>query len=115
MVTTMDKLGRLVIPKKVRERLGLHPGTLLKIVEDNGEIRIRSAELGTRLVREGKVLVISGVKGASDAAQIVKQDRQRRIRRQVTTTISRMMRRRDVRSNVKRADLIQSIHEGHRF
>ncbi|MFA7238384.1 MAG: AbrB/MazE/SpoVT family DNA-binding domain-containing protein [Phycisphaeraceae bacterium] len=114
MVTTkIDQSGRLLIPKKIRERLGLHPGTPLEVVEDNGEVRIRSAEPGARLVREGNVLVIRGVKTKSDAEQIVQQDRQRWIRRQVTTTINRMMRRRAARPKVKRAELIQSLHAGH--
>lgn len=33
----IDKLGRIVIPQAVRERLGLRPGTTLRLVEENHE------------------------------------------------------------------------------
>ena len=39
---TMDSRGQLVIPKDVREHLGLRPGNRLDfIVQDNGDILLR--------------------------------------------------------------------------
>ncbi|MGH8936034.1 MAG: AbrB/MazE/SpoVT family DNA-binding domain-containing protein [Acidimicrobiia bacterium] len=41
MRTTIDKAGRLVIPKPIRERLGLKGGEDLEVVERDGQIEIR--------------------------------------------------------------------------
>ncbi|MEX0777611.1 MAG: AbrB/MazE/SpoVT family DNA-binding domain-containing protein [Phycisphaeraceae bacterium] len=81
MVTMVDKFGRLVIPKDVRERLGLHPGTALELRESEGEVRIRSVEAGPHLIRQGNVLVIQGVKAPDDLAGVVRLDRLQRIRK----------------------------------
>ncbi|MGH9051820.1 MAG: AbrB/MazE/SpoVT family DNA-binding domain-containing protein [Acidimicrobiia bacterium] len=43
MRTTIDKAGRLVIPKPIRERLGLKGGEDLEVVERDGQIEIRPA------------------------------------------------------------------------
>lgn len=40
MITTIDKAGRVVVPKAMRDRLGLAPGTELEIVEDGAGLRI---------------------------------------------------------------------------
>jgi AbrB family looped-hinge helix DNA binding protein len=36
MRTTIDKAGRLVIPKPIRDQLGLRPGTVEVVVEGSG-------------------------------------------------------------------------------
>ncbi|MGH2922617.1 MAG: AbrB/MazE/SpoVT family DNA-binding domain-containing protein [Solirubrobacterales bacterium] len=40
MRTTIDKAGRLVIPKRIRDRLGLRGGEPLEVKESNGTIEI---------------------------------------------------------------------------
>lgn len=40
MLTRIDKAGRLVIPKRIRDRLGLRGGERLEVNEAEGEIRI---------------------------------------------------------------------------
>jgi AbrB family looped-hinge helix DNA binding protein len=47
MNVTIDKAGRLVVPKEIRDRMGLHPGDELKIEEFNGKIEL-SKPLGER-------------------------------------------------------------------
>ncbi len=60
--TTIDKAGRIVVPKKLRDRLGLAPGTEVEI-SDRGDglhlepIRPRSE---ARIVDKGGFLVIEG-------------------------------------------------------
>jgi AbrB family looped-hinge helix DNA binding protein len=57
MRATIDKAGRLVIPRQVRERIGLvGPGVVEIEVEGSG-IRIQPVE-GTGLREEGDLLVI---------------------------------------------------------
>jgi len=58
MQVTIDKLGRIVVPKPVRERLGLAPGARLDLEEDNGEMRLRPAAVPARLEERDGVLVV---------------------------------------------------------
>ena len=57
MRTTIDAAGRLVIPKRIRDRLGLHGNEQVEITERDGRIEIALAPTGVDLVREGSVLV----------------------------------------------------------
>lgn len=40
MRTTIDRAGRIVVPKPIREQLGLHDGGLVEITEPDGVIEI---------------------------------------------------------------------------
>ena len=57
MRTTIDAAGRLVIPKRIRDRLGLRGNEEVEITERDGRIEIEPAPTGVELVREGSVLV----------------------------------------------------------
>lgn len=79
METTLDRFGRIVIPKRVRDDLGLHPGSVLEIddVDDRIVLRVRREE--PDLVREDGVLVYTG--GAvGDIEEVVEAQRRRRSR-----------------------------------
>lgn len=39
-MTTVDSRGRIVLPKEIRERLGIAPGTAVEIYEDDGRVVI---------------------------------------------------------------------------
>lgn len=41
METTLDKFGRIVIPKKIRDNLGLTPGVIIKIESDGKEVVLK--------------------------------------------------------------------------
>jgi len=43
MKTTIDRAGRVVIPKAIRERAGLQPGMELEITVDNGLVALLPA------------------------------------------------------------------------
>jgi AbrB family looped-hinge helix DNA binding protein len=49
--TTIDSAGRIVIPKAIRERLGLAPGELLELREREGRLEIEPAPTPMRLAR----------------------------------------------------------------
>ena len=51
MITTIDAAGRLVIPKPIRDRLGLRGGEQLEVEEYNGEITVVRPKRRVRLVR----------------------------------------------------------------
>jgi AbrB family looped-hinge helix DNA binding protein len=57
MRTTIDPAGRLVIPKRIRDRLGLRGNDEVEITERDGRIEIEPAPTEVELVREGSVLV----------------------------------------------------------
>jgi AbrB family looped-hinge helix DNA binding protein len=51
MRTTVDAAGRIVIPKDLRERLGIRRGRALEIREREGRIEIEPALTAMTLVR----------------------------------------------------------------
>ena len=57
MKSTIDRAGRIVIPRKLREELGLVDGTRLEIRVRAGRLEIEPAPTPMRLVRRGKGLV----------------------------------------------------------
>ncbi len=88
MEVTLDKFGRILIPKRIRDRLGLKPGVELHLeVTEGGEegrsISLRPAPDQGRLIRKGNVLVFKGERlGGSeklDAVESVKTARHARL------------------------------------
>jgi AbrB family looped-hinge helix DNA binding protein len=63
MKTTIDRAGRVVIPKAIRDRAGLVPGAELEIHLDNGRVEISPQAPQGRLVREGSYLVWESAPG----------------------------------------------------
>jgi AbrB family looped-hinge helix DNA binding protein len=59
MKTTIDKAGRLVIPKELRDRLGLVPGEVDVFTEGAG-LRIELVSTGHLVERDGYLLLPSG-------------------------------------------------------
>lgn len=57
MITTMDRAGRLVIPREVRREAALEPGVPLDVRCRDGVVEIEPAPLPVRLERRGRVLV----------------------------------------------------------
>ncbi len=53
----MDEVGRLVIPKPVRQRLGVHGSTRLELTEVEGGVVLTPAGSGPRLVERDGLLV----------------------------------------------------------
>jgi AbrB family looped-hinge helix DNA binding protein len=79
----IDKSGRVVIPKPLREQFNLLPGDRLQLsVEGNG-FRLAPTEAGGELTREGSVLVFRG--GFTEAVttaklnQMITEEREGRI------------------------------------
>ena len=57
MKTAIDSAGRLVVPKPLREALGLMPGQLLEISAEDGRLEIDIAATAMTLKRRGKGVV----------------------------------------------------------
>jgi AbrB family looped-hinge helix DNA binding protein len=57
---SVDKAGRIVIPKNVRERLRIAPGDPLEIESDEDRITLRPVRSKARLVKEKGIWVYQG-------------------------------------------------------
>jgi AbrB family looped-hinge helix DNA binding protein len=58
MNVTIDKAGRLVVPKEIRDRMGLHAGDELEIEEFNGKIEISKPRRERELVENEDGLLV---------------------------------------------------------
>lgn len=60
MFATIDGGGRVVVPKEVRERLGLRPGSRIVLTEVEGRLEISPATTPVRLAdHEGAVVAVA--------------------------------------------------------
>jgi AbrB family looped-hinge helix DNA binding protein len=76
----LDKLGRVVLPKPLRARYGLRPGTELEVSEGPQEFALRPARSGPSLVEIDGILVHQGVsRGELDIAKAIREDREERL------------------------------------
>lgn len=57
MVATIDKAGRLVIPKRLREELGFKPGQRLELSAIDGRLEVEHPTTPMRLEKQGGRLV----------------------------------------------------------
>src|SRR5205823_12905375 len=57
MKTTVDAVGRVVVPKALRQALGLEPGQPLEIRAGDGRLEIEIAPTPMRLRKRGKGVV----------------------------------------------------------
>lgn len=64
VLVPIDKAGRLVLPKEIREELAIHPGDVLKVSIQGNEVTLRPNKEPSGFVRKGHALVFSS--GGSD-------------------------------------------------
>lgn len=77
----LDKLGRVVLPKGLRSRYGLRPGTELEISEGAQEFSLKPALAKPSLVNDHGVWVHQGVpQGEVDFEKALRNDREERLR-----------------------------------
>jgi AbrB family looped-hinge helix DNA binding protein len=57
MRTTIDAAGRIVVPKPLRDALGLGPGELLEIRASDGRLEVEAAPTPMKLKKRGKGVV----------------------------------------------------------
>jgi AbrB family looped-hinge helix DNA binding protein len=82
MEATLDKSGRIVIPKQVRDDLGLSPGSVLEIGERDGEIVLKPLIESQALLLDDGILVFTGeIEGDIETA--LRRDRDERSKRVV--------------------------------
>jgi AbrB family looped-hinge helix DNA binding protein len=79
MTLTLDKFGRVVLPKEVRDRLDLQAGDQLDVVAAGNGLLLRPVRDATPLKRKAGLLVFHG-KAEGDLEDAVRRGRQERIR-----------------------------------
>ncbi len=78
----MDKAGRVILPKPLRDRLGLHAGSDLEIQETPEGLTLKSAERQPSMVKEHGLWVHTGkLPREFDIVQAIRDDREDRIRK----------------------------------
>jgi AbrB family looped-hinge helix DNA binding protein len=79
----IDKAGRVVLPKPLREQFNLLPGDKLRLSAEGSGFRLEPADAGGELVRKGSVLVFTGgfAKPITTAKvnELIEQDREGRM------------------------------------
>ena len=74
----VDRAGRIVLPKPVREQLNLHPGAEMDCRVENRQVILRPHVMETPLVRKGRLLVHQG-QPEGDLLGAEKRDRKARL------------------------------------
>jgi AbrB family looped-hinge helix DNA binding protein len=81
MKLKLDKLGRVVIPKTLRARYGLRPGTELEVSEGAQEFALRPARSGPSWIQSHGIWMHQGLPQADmDFAEAIYEDREERMR-----------------------------------
>ncbi len=78
METTLDRFGRVLIPKKLRERLGLEPHDTLELSLEEGRLILLPRRTPPPLRRKGRVLVVES-EAAGDLGQTLAHLREERL------------------------------------
>jgi AbrB family looped-hinge helix DNA binding protein len=83
MQVSIDKAGRIVVPKPVRDRLGLQPESRLELVENDQGFQLKPLEARARLVRRpnGRLMIAGPMAPGTDWKNIVRNMRGERIRK----------------------------------
>ena len=58
---TIDRVGRLVIPKEIRDEAGIEPGMVLEVRCRDGRIEIEPRRRPIRIVKKGRLQVAESV------------------------------------------------------
>jgi AbrB family looped-hinge helix DNA binding protein len=82
MTLKIDKAGRVILPKPVRDRLGLREGSDLEILEIPDGVVLKPAERRPSMVKKQGLWVHTGkLPPGFDIVQAIRNDREERIRK----------------------------------
>lgn len=80
METKVDKFGRVVLPKDIRDNLDLKPGQVLRIEKSDDAVILKPLRKESPLHIKDGVLVFSGT-ATGDIMEAVKQHRNERLKK----------------------------------
>jgi AbrB family looped-hinge helix DNA binding protein len=78
MEAVVDQMGRIVVPKALREQLGLTPGTVVDVTQYGDGLHVAPGGRTARLERRGSVLVAVSDRAIDDADVLATLDAIRR-------------------------------------
>ena len=82
MTLKIDKAGRVILPKPLRDRLGLHAGSDLEIQETADGVVLRPADRRPSMVKKGSFWVHTGeLPPGYDVLKAIDEDREERMRK----------------------------------
>ena len=85
MIITIDRAGRVVVPKPFRDRFNLVAGTELEIEATANGLNLRKIDAAPSLVRKKGILVHHGTtRSTLDIAEFIRAERDARSRRTPT-------------------------------
>ncbi len=76
-VISIDRAGRVVLPKALREQFNLHPGSQLEITTGQDHLELKPADTTPALTREGGLLIHQGAAQVS-LSNFIQQTRDER-------------------------------------
>lgn len=79
METTLDKFGRIIIPKGIRDDLGLEPGAVLEVEKDGQSISLQPLRPAGEIVSKKGVLVFRG-SATGDIEAALHEHRRKRLK-----------------------------------
>lgn len=77
---TLDRFGRVLIPKPIRDNLGLQPGAELTIEDGDSQIVLKPTEQCVPVKVKNGVLVFTG-QAQADLTKALQEQRSERLRR----------------------------------
>ncbi len=78
MITSLDKFGRVIIPKRLRQYLGIGAGSKINISEEGKRIVIEPLEEKEPIIDKNGILVFTG-KIESSPEDFIQNDRRKRM------------------------------------
>lgn len=80
MQASIDKFGRIVIPKSVRDHLGLKTGSILEVEESNHDIILKAIEHAPQIkMKEGVAVFMA--KAIDDMDSVIQDEREERLKK----------------------------------
>lgn len=81
METTLDRFGRVVILKEIRDILGLKPGELLKVEQSNHEVVLKPLREEPSIKTTDGLLVYADIAtdNLMEAARVHREERLRKV------------------------------------
>jgi len=80
METTLDRFGRIVIPKDVRDDMGLEAGAVLQIEKEGEKIVLQPIHGEPRITEKKGILVFTGT-AVGDVGSALHEHRKRRLKK----------------------------------
>jgi AbrB family looped-hinge helix DNA binding protein len=78
MQTAIDKFGRVLIPKSIRDHLGVEPGEVVQVIEQDNQILIKLIKNKTALKMKDNIMVYDA-EPTGDIEEAIKKQRDERM------------------------------------